>query len=135
MNMTTRYSVCERIPQRIFTRDAMVRTRHNRDTLLKPEVTPKNPDMNGRISPGAEEERPEKEFDLSTSATPQSLNDAARNFWSRTQSTRPVTQDRVAAARDFRRTPQLRPSDINRWNREFYGNGPEQPFNRPWGKG
>ncbi len=40
--MTTRYSVCERIPQRFFTTDS-----RSRDAWLHAESTPRNPDMRG----------------------------------------------------------------------------------------
>ncbi len=72
---------------------------------------------------------------LSTHATPTTIMQASRNLWADLLG-RPASQDRQAVVHDsVRCTSQTAPSDINEMNRRFYGNVPEQPLNRPWGKG
>jgi hypothetical protein len=222
MNMTTRYSVTERVPQRVYTTDAR---RRNFDTLLSAVVTPRNPDMLGLawqgdlrpvgeamaklkyelgrvkdkarlgdaiskavcdlaeygnelgagLSSGSMEVdpsgtlttgtlRPEREFDLSGSASPGDLNRANDAMWngSRTRDRgpalsthatpttimqasrkmwanllgRPQGQDRAAVARDsVRCTNQTSPADINRMNAEFHANAEPFRLGREWGKG
>jgi len=207
-----RYSVQERIPQRIHTRDAR---RRNFDTLLSPVVAAHNPDMRGHLvwegdlkpvgravaevkaalgnirdrarlgdalarvvadiaefgnevgaglSTGSDE-RPEKEFDVSSSASPRSLNEANDAMWngSRTRDSRgpalsthatpttimaasrkmwadllgrPASQDRIAVARDtVRCTNQTTTADINAMNKQFHANPEPFRLGREWGKG
>jgi hypothetical protein len=76
--------------------------------------------------------RPEREFDLSTSATPDDINKAGEKFWSERMG-KPLTQDHAGRGLSTRATP----ASIQRANDAFWNarNAEQNSSARPWGGG
>jgi hypothetical protein len=83
---------------------------------------------------GQTTDRPETEFDVSTTATPEDINAANRAFCDRANRT--ATRDTSRGVTLPARGAHVTPADINRMNAEFSASlSSAQPYNRPWGKG
>jgi hypothetical protein len=78
-------------------------------------------------------DRPEMEFNLSTSATPDDINAANRAFCDRAN--RSVTSDALRDAMPARGA-HVTAADVQRLNNAFNGTQSRaQPYSRPWGNG
>jgi hypothetical protein len=156
MSATVRFSTQELVPQRIYTRDSAPRTRdaarvladfaravRTRDKRLLAEVLPKITELGNVFSGYAD--RPEKVWgadDVSTSATPESINAANEKFWKGTS----AESEPPGAGPDDRPAERMRSKDrsmatvidsMNEANRKFWGDVESAQHTlvsaKPWG--